>query len=194
MKISTNPIQIPITPRLQFSITNWTLYKQTLSNFETPNLAQETLENIHLHIETWTNKIKQITHATTPKIHYRVLPGVKQNNYIRKIQRMHKKLMSIINMHGTNIQIHQLLQTLKQNISDEYNRLNNITWDNIIAKIDANNDPKTFFNAIKRMTGNASNISPYIIHNEIKLDVDPQRADDASPMSTYRCMSRPLES
>ena len=24
-----------------------------------------------------------------------------------------------------------------------------------------------------------------------KLDVDPQRDDDASPMSTYRCMSRP---
>ena len=176
MKISTNPIQIPITPRLQFSKTNWTLYKQTLSNFETPNLAQETLENIDLHIETWTNKIKQITHATTPTIHYRVLSGVKQNNYIRKTQRMHKKLMSIINMHGTNIQRHQLLQTLRQNISDEYNRLNNITWDNIIAKIDTNNDPKTFFKAIKRMTGNASNISPYIIHNEIKL-YDPRQQE-----------------
>ena len=24
-----------------------------------------------------------------------------------------------------------------------------------------------------------------------KLDVDPQRDDDASPMSTYRCMLRP---
>ena len=176
MKISTNPIQIPITPRLQFSKTNWTLYKQTLSNFETPNLAQETLENIDLHIETWTNKIKQITHATTPTIHYRVLPRVKQNNYIRKTQRMHKKLMSIINLHGKNIQRHQLLQTLRQNISDEYNRLNNITWDNIIAKIDTNNDPKTFFNAIKRMTGNASNISPYIIHNEIKL-YDPRQQE-----------------
>ena len=91
MKISTNPIQIPIIPRLQFSKTNWTLYKQTLSNFETPNLAQETPENIDLHIEAWTNKIKQITHATTPTIQYRVLPGVKQNNYIRKTQRMHKK-------------------------------------------------------------------------------------------------------
>ena len=61
MKIPTNPIQIPITPRLQFSKTNCTLYNQTLSNFETPNLAQETLENIDLHIETWTYKIKQIT-------------------------------------------------------------------------------------------------------------------------------------
>ena len=61
-------------------------------------------------------------------------------------------------------------------ISDEYNRLNNITWDNIIAKIDTNNDPKTFFNAIKRMTGNASTISPYIIHNEIKL-YDPRQQE-----------------
>ena len=79
-------------------------------------------------------------------------------------------------MHGTNIQRHQLLQTLRQNISDEYNRLNNITWDNIIAKIDTNNDPKTFFNAIKRMTGNASNKSPYIIHNEIKI-YDPRQQE-----------------
>ena len=89
---------------------------------------------------------------------------------------MHKKLMSIINMHGTNIQRHQLLQTLRQKISDEYNRLNNSTWDNIIAKIYTNNDPKTFFNAIKRMTGNASKISPYIIHNEIKL-YDPKQQE-----------------
>ena len=87
-----------------------------------------------------------------------------------------QKLMSIINMHGINIQRHQLLQPLRQNISDEYNRFNNITWDNIIAKIDTNNDPKTFFNAIERMTGNASNISPYIIHNEIKI-YDPRQQE-----------------
>ena len=167
MKISTNPIQIPITPRLQFNKSNWTLYKQTLSSFKTPNLTQETPENIDFHIE-----IKQVTHVTTPTIHYRVLPGVKQNNYIRETQRMHKKLMSIINSHGINIQRHQPLQ----NISDEYTRLNNITWDNIIAKIDTNNDPKSFFNAIKRMTGNASNISPYIIHNKIKL-YDPKQQE-----------------
>ena len=122
MEISTNLIQIPITPRLQFNKTNWTLYKQTLSSFETPNLTQETPENIDFHIETWTNKIKQVTHVTTPTIHYRVLPGVKQNNYIRKKKRMHKKLTSNINSHGTNIQRHQLLQTLRQNISDEYNK------------------------------------------------------------------------
>ena len=28
-------------------------------------------------------------------------------------------------------------------------------------------------------------------NNIKKLDVDPQRDDDASPMSTYRCMLRP---
>ena len=81
---------------------------------------------------------------------------------------MHKKLMNIIYLHGTNIQRHQLLQTLRQNISDGFTRLNNNTWD-IIAEIDTNKRPKTFFNAIKRMTGNAYNISPYIIHNEKKL-------------------------
>ena len=35
----------------------------------------------------------------------------------------------------------------------------------------------------------ASKINPD--YQIIKLDVDPQRNDDASPMSTYRCMLRP---
>ena len=29
------------------------------------------------------------------------------------------------------------------------------------------------------------------INLKLQLDVDPQRDDDASPMSTYRCMLRP---
>ena len=29
------------------------------------------------------------------------------------------------------------------------------------------------------------------MRKKMKLDVDPQRDDDASPMSTYRCMLRP---
>ena len=28
-------------------------------------------------------------------------------------------------------------------------------------------------------------------NRQIKLDVDPQRDDDASPMSSYRCLLRP---
>ena len=37
------------------------------------------------------------------------------------------------------------------------------------------------------MTSNHKVSSFYVL----KLDVDPQRDDDASPMSTYRCMLRP---
>ena len=87
-----------------------------------------------------------------------------------------KELARRIIMHGTNIQRHQLLQTLRQNISDEYNRINNITWDNIIAKIDTNNDPKTFFNAIKRMTGNASNIIITLHHTQRNKNIRPKTA------------------
>ena len=32
----------------------------------------------------------------------------------------------------------------------------------------------------------------YKCHNKYKLDVDPQRDDDASPMSTYGCMSNSI--
>ena len=44
-----------------------------------------------------------------------------------------------------------------------------------------------------QLFGTRQNTSQKLILNffENKLDVDPQRDDDASPMSTYRCMFRP---
>ena len=44
-------------------------------------------------------------------------------------------------------------------------------------------------NQLKTYFGPANITS--VFYAKKKLDVDPQRDDDASPMSTYRCMLRP---
>ena len=43
----------------------------------------------------------------------------------------------------------------------------------------------------KKILRRKKRIKKILRKNIKKLDVDPQRDDDASPMSTYRCMLRP---
>ena len=50
---------------------------------------------------------------------------------------------------------------------------------------------KYFVGTISRNISNVVWIAKLITDKYIILDVDPQRDDDASPMSTYRCMLRP---
>ena len=169
LTISTDPIQIPINPRLQFSKTDWTQYKEILTDFHPTDLIHESKRDIDTHIKTWTDKINNATKLTTPVLQFRTIPGIHPNHFIKKLQNMHTKLMTIIATHGTNHDRHRLLTTLRSNLRDEYNRLHQKTWDTIISKIDIDGNPKTFFNAIKRMTGNSTTLSPYIVHNDEKL-------------------------
>ena len=79
IKISADPIQIPIRPRLQFSKTNWPLYKQLLSHHTTPELDSLTPNDIDKHITQWTDAIQEATNKTTPLISYRKIPGIQPN-------------------------------------------------------------------------------------------------------------------
>ena len=54
-------------------------------------------------------------------------------------------------------------------MKDEFDRLNSQTRNDIIAKIDTYYNNKVFFKSIKRMTGNLTNASPNIIHNDQKI-------------------------
>ena len=172
MTISTNPIQIPINPRYQFSKTDWQEYKRILTDFNPTPLQHETLEDLDIHIKTWNDRILDATRRTTPTITYRTIPGIQPNDYIKRLNDWHTGLLDIMTTYGTNPDRHRFLLTLRRNIKDEYNRLYTKAWDRIIDKIDTDYDPKVFFNSIKRMTGNSTTNSPYLIHNDVKL-TDP---------------------
>ena len=167
--ISTDPIQIPIQPRLQFKKTNWTEYKRILGEFQNPDMSQETPEEIDQHIETFNRIIKSATEQTTPTIKYRMLPGAKPNRVIHNLQDIHNKLMQLVQSRGITNRIHNLILSLRRQLREEYKRLSNKTWEEIVQKIEFTHDPKTFFHSIKRMMGTNSKYVPYIVHNGEKL-------------------------
>ena len=164
-KLSYDPIQIPINRRFQFSKTNWTEYKDILSNFRPDISRHETLEDIDEHVKTFNDKILDATKRTTPLLTYRTIPGIQPNRQINRLQQTHNNLMTVIATLGTTPIRHRLLLDLRTQLRDEYNRLYSKTWDNIIDKIDTIGDVKAFFNSIKRMTGNSTEPSPFLRHN-----------------------------
>ena len=94
--ITTDPIQIPIKPRYQFSKTDWTTYKRLLSEQTISTQEKETLEEIDDHISTFDIKVKEATKQTTPILRYRRIPGVKPNAHINHLQATHRRLMNLI--------------------------------------------------------------------------------------------------
>ena len=166
--ISSDPIQIPINPRPQFSKTDWTKYKRLLNDCNLPDLETATLEEIDDSIDIWTKSINDATSKTTPILRYRKIPGIQPNNRIIRLQTIFKGLMTILETYGTNFNRQRLLAQLRNDIRDEYNRLYSETWDKIVRDIDTNYDPSTFFKSIKRMTGTTGPL-PFLTHNDNRI-------------------------
>ena len=167
--ITTDPIQIPIKPRFQFSKTDWTAYKSLLSEKSIQTQENETLEAIDDHISTFDIIVKEATIQTTPILRYRRIPGVKPNSHINHLQCTHKRIINLINSIGINPNIHNLVLSLRAQIRDEYNRLSKEAWESLINQLELTRDPKAFFNSIKRMMGTNSQAVPYIKHNGTKF-------------------------
>ena len=177
-KISYDPIQIPINARFQFSKTNWTDFNDILTNFTPEITRHETLEDIDEHVKTFNDKILDATKRTTPLLTYRTIPGIQPNGQIKRLQKTHDNLMTLMDTLGTTPTRHRLLCDIRNQLKDEYNRLYSKTWDTIIDKIDTIGDAKAFFHSIRRMTGNQTTESPFLRHNGQTLN----RPQDQEPI------------
>ena len=74
MKISTNPIQIPIKPRKSFLKADWTKYKNILSNHSLHLINGDTLEDTDDCINKLTEAIQQADKEAIQTITNRTLP------------------------------------------------------------------------------------------------------------------------
>ena len=166
-KITANPIRIPIRTRFQFGRADWEGYQDKLRAVATPNLTSMKKEDIDHHIEVWTKKIKDVSEETIPKLQYRIAPGVKPTAEIIEIQRQYNELRSHINSNGTNNQLYSRLCYLRRKLRDEYIKLQDKTWNDLMQKIEIDAcDPKKFWSSIKRFSGNSKQKIPYIQDEE----------------------------
>ena len=160
-KISANPIQIPIRPRLQYSNANWNQYKTDLTNTPNINLQNATTAQIDTVLESLTNNIINTGNQHIPKLAYRIPPGAKTNNTIDSLQQQYYQIYNTIHTLGHTPTLGATLIQIRRQLRLEYQKQHDNTLTNIIDKIN-NDDTNNFWRSYKRFQGNNKQSTPYI--------------------------------
>ena len=98
-------------------------------------------------------QIVEASTASIPITNKRTIPHIKQYNRLKRLQRSHKTLLQIIQYLGPSFERQRILQTLRNDIKEEYKQLNNEKWNNLIDKTDKERNCKDYWMSIKRMIG-----------------------------------------
>ena len=152
-KISTSPILSEILPRLNYKKANWEKYKNMLEL--NPDLEQKdrNIREIDILSSEWTQQIVEASTASIPITNKRTIPHIKRNNRLKRLQRQHKILLQIIQYLGPTFERQRILQTLRNDIKEEYKQLNNEKWNKLIENTDEERNCKDYWMSIKRMIG-----------------------------------------
>ena len=175
-RISANPIQIPIKPRLHYHKADWDKYKDELNDVDVPTDPTPTLEDIDEYLDDWTLKIKTASNTAIPTISYRIIPGIKPNHVTLMIQTQYVQLLDAIATQGPTLDRYRTLNRLRHQLATEYRQQYSTNWNNIIKDIDIQNNPRLFWKSIKRMTGkNTKQETPYLRHDGNRLETPQQK-------------------
>lgn len=100
------------------------------------------------HRQLSTSGQRQFNWQHISKIEYRTLHGIKP---IEEIQIQYDAARSRT---GPTLQINRLINDLKRQLADTYRLLHTQTWNNLINRLDIEEDIRKFWKTIKRLKGN----------------------------------------
>ena len=107
------------------------------------------------------NKVQQATEQHIPKIKYRTLPGIKPTDEIKILQIQYDTAIAERTRTGRTLQTNRLINDLRRQLADSYRLLQNQTWNNLINRLDIEEDPTKFWKTIKKK-GNDKQKIPYL--------------------------------
>ena len=154
--ISTSPIQVPILERKSMKKADWDLYREKLQIEPTINLTNATHTQIDEATQKWTQQISQISDETIPTTTFKTIPHIKTTDEIRTLQTLYTNVMNQINIHGTNIYLHRYLLDIRTMLQEKLRDKYVEDWSNIIEKLSHENNPKKFWQSIKKLSGDNS--------------------------------------
>ena len=163
--ITTNPIQIPIKPRPHFERANWEGYQTDLSGYSGVAPSNATPEQIDQAITDWTNEVLRAAENNIPTLHYRIIPGATPNEDIRQTHRELREVYTLIRTYGPLQHYTDRLTRLRHTLRQQFIAARTNTWDEIIRKIELNDDPSSFWKSVKRFQGNKKQEMSYLRDN-----------------------------
>ena len=179
LELSTKPIMIPVTPRLNMKKTNWENFQslvreemivneQNMRNTEIINK-----EKIDEHINKWMTTIQTGIKATTPMQSFRLQPNVKESDELRLIELTYNRLR--FNTDSWTLGQIDEIRSLQQRMRTEMSSLSNKFWEDKIENLqDIYNRPEKFWKEVQLLKGSNHIEPPYLVNtrNEKVFEVD----------------------
>lgn len=161
-RITTHPIRIDIKPRKTFHRADWDGYKRQLQDVETPTNPYPRLEDIDDYLQEWTRLVQDASDDNIPTIRQRIVPGLKPSHDLLLLEIQYNALRDDIDEHGPSFERNRLINGLKRQMTTEYHILQNRTWNDIIDRLDLEEDPTKFWKTVRRLQGNDKQKIPYL--------------------------------
>ena len=166
--ISTKPIMVPTTMKLNLKKTNWENFKEKVEErmtIESDRTAQEININknkIEEGFERWLDIVKTELEAATPIKQYKTIKNFQDSDFLKLLKERYKDLRN--NNAQWDRNSIQETRNIQEAIKEESLRLTNENWDSLIANLDSNyKDPTKFWKDVKKLKGNNTEIITYII-------------------------------
>lgn len=179
MTLSTSPIQIQVSERLQINKANWEGFRTEIEDMSKPNLDHKTLEDIDALLESFHKKVTTSMKNNIPKTRYKTLPHINVTEDIRIIQTQFNQLYEYLNNHGPNRNLMYRIKYLQIQLQDLYRNKKQEQWNRIIEKIDENTDSKKFWKQVNQINGIEKIKAPYVKDsngNKIYNDQEQEQA------------------
>ena len=172
IKIATKPISVKGTKRLCYKKANWEKFKETILescgelevNTENRNINKEYIDG---KILQWTDLVKKAVKKAIPEVEYKTLPHPKETQKQRELQTLYQNLKIIGERRGWTLAQRHIFRTTQEQLRDECKKAYNDNWESLIRKIETTkNDPKSFWDSVKRIMGGKVNPTPYLLDEQ----------------------------
>lgn len=156
--ISTSPILIPSTPRLNFKTANWEKFQNHVrNNLHSNNLNNENIEIIDEAVENWHQTIENAIQISIPTTYYKQLPSPKHSSTTKLLMTLYYELQAFTQQHGWTIEHYRYFKNIQTLLQESLISENNERWLNVIQNISNTcRNPAIFWDKIKTIMGNST--------------------------------------
>ena len=172
LTITAKAITTPSLVSYNMGKANWDSIKEEINNklHEIDTNQISTQQEIETAIETWYNNITTTMENNIPKTNKKTVNKAIQNNKIRQLQWYGKNLLEEANIRGWSYNKYIIYKTIKKAIVEESIKQYKENWSTKMGTLQKTyKNPKEFWKTIKRLKGNKTDISPYLLHNNTKV-------------------------
>lgn len=166
VQLSGSPIQLPTPPQLDLKNAKWEDFKNELSTHTYVNLNGEHKTRIDEEMSKWFRTIQDAMKKHIPTRRHRTIPHPHNTPEITALKAEFRQLLVATQNNWTYEKRRQFTE-IQNRLQEACNEAREVKWNELLFQIETDKkDPQKFWGQVKKLMGNESTSSPYILDND----------------------------